>query len=67
MGLVMTFMRSFFTFGEAAADHDRTSNSFQTAIHLFEAALEAADEVQMPASLWAPTHLNLGYAYRRSG
>ncbi|PWN90407.1 TPR-like protein [Acaromyces ingoldii] len=39
---------------------------YQEAINLFEAALEAADDVQMPASSWAPTHLNLGFAYRRS-
>lgn len=42
-------------------------HSWGEAIKCFTKALKLAGETQQPATLWAPTHLNLGFAYRRDG
>lgn len=43
------------------------SGKLDEAITLFRSALQAAHDVQQPPSAWSSTHLNLAYAYRRSG
>jgi anaphase-promoting complex subunit 6 len=43
------------------------SGRMHEAIALFRSALQAAQDVQQPASAWVATHMNLAFALRRTG